>query len=373
MQRDLDRAAEEVAGAVQLREGKDGVWAVLSTIARFAPVPVREVSRRTGLPVPIVAAICGELRGHGLLDGTRPARLSEAAAAEPALAALRAVPVALDPEQLDAITSELTSIAASAPSVDVAIDQSHCTVETKLRRARYLLEETAAARGRLLLLGDDDLTSVAVSIMARRFEIPLAPLTVLDVDGRVLELIHEHVADADCRVHDLREPLPDDLRGAFDVVLTDPPYTVEGGRLFVARGASALRPRAGAELLLCFGPKDHADSLELYRRIAELGLYPRALVRNFNEYLGAGVLGGVSHLHHLVTGGAAGVAGVGAFDGPIYTGEARVAAREYECTECGAVRRVGRGSRWSTVAELKAAGCDGGCRSTSFRPRARVR
>ena len=365
MQRDagsLDRTAEEVASAVQLREGREGVWAVLSTVARLAPVAVREISRATGLPVPVVAAICGELRGHGVLDGTRPARLSDWAAELPAL---RPLPASLD---LEEIAAELTEIAATAPSVDLAIDQSHCTVETKVRRALYLLRETSLSRSSLLLLGDDDLTSIAVALVAQRYGVA-ANVTVLDVDERVVEFIEQHAPEADCRVHDLREPLPDDLRGAFGVVMTDPPYTVEGAALFLARAVSALRE--SGEVLLCFGPKDHADSLELYRRMVSMGLYPRALHRNFSEYLGAGVLGGVSHLHHLVAVAAAGERPEQAYvDGPIYTG---APARDYECTRCGALRRVGRGARFRSVAELKANGCGDGCESTSFRPRSRTR
>jgi hypothetical protein len=100
-----------------------------------------------------------------------------------------------------------------------------------------------------------------------------------------------------------------------------------------------------------------------------MGLYPRALIRNFSEYLGAGVLGGVSHLHHLVS-VSADRPEASYVDGPIYTA---APARDYECTRCGAVRRVGRGARFRTVAELKASGCGGDCESTSFRPRARAR
>jgi predicted methyltransferase len=366
LQRDLDRAAEEVADSVDLREGKAGVWAVLSTVARLEPVPVRDISRHTGLPVPVVAATCGELRKQGLLDNTRPARLSEMARELPDL---RGLPAERD---LTDVARRLTAIAAEAPGVDVAIDQSHCTVETKLRRASYVLDETAAARSGLLLLGDDDLTSVAVALVARQFGLSV-PLTVLDVDVRVVEFIRSHAPEVDCRVHDLREPLPDDLLGAFGVAMTDPPYTVDGGALFVARAVSALRPGAGGEVLLCFGPKDHGDSLELHRRLVGMGLYPRSVVRNFNEYVGAGVLGGVSHLHHLVAGSGERPAPAASTPGPIYTGDAAPPARDYECTRCGAVRRVGRGARFATVADLKASGCGGGCESTSFRPRARAR
>jgi hypothetical protein len=35
------------------------------------------------------------------------------------------------------------------------------------------------------------------------------------------------------------------------------------------------------------------------RTIVELGLEIRSLTRDFNDYIGAGVLGGTSHLYHL--------------------------------------------------------------------------
>jgi len=66
----------EVAAAVGLAEGEAGVRDVLAAVARLEPVPTRALSRATGLPVPIVAAVCGELRTRGLLARERPTRLS---------------------------------------------------------------------------------------------------------------------------------------------------------------------------------------------------------------------------------------------------------------------------------------------------------
>ena len=47
------------------------------------------------------------------------------------------------------------------------------------------------------------------------------------------------------------------------------------------------------------GPAARADALETQAAIAQLGLAVRSLTPNFNAYLGAGVLGGTSHLYHL--------------------------------------------------------------------------
>jgi len=68
---DVDTVAAEVAAAVGLAEGPAGVADVLRVIARHEPVAAREISRRAELPVPIVAAICNELRKRGVVDRNR--------------------------------------------------------------------------------------------------------------------------------------------------------------------------------------------------------------------------------------------------------------------------------------------------------------
>ena len=46
--------------------------------------------------------------------------------------------------------------------------------------------------------------------------------------------------------------------------------------------------------------------------------------RDFNEYVGAGVLGGTSHLYHLVATDDLAPAVTGAFEGPLYTADDRL-------------------------------------------------
>src|SRR5215467_9996927 len=73
---DVDAVTAEVAAAVGLAEGPAGVADVLRLIARHEPVAAREISRRAELPVPIIAAICNELRKRGVVDRSRPVRLT---------------------------------------------------------------------------------------------------------------------------------------------------------------------------------------------------------------------------------------------------------------------------------------------------------
>jgi predicted methyltransferase len=185
------------------------------------------------------------------------------------------------------------------------LDQCHCTVQTKLRRVLALHEADALAGGRVLILGDDDLTSLAVSSVVRRFGAGpvLESLTVVDLDPALVGFLRRELAGAPfpvtCVEHDLRDPLPPALAGAFDTVVTDPPYTVPGLRVFLSRAAAALAG-AGAQVFLSYGSRRPGASLAAQQAITSMGFAVRQLLRDFNEYVGAGVLGGASHLYHLV-------------------------------------------------------------------------
>jgi DNA-directed RNA polymerase subunit RPC12/RpoP len=101
-----------------------------------------------------------------------------------------------------------------------------------------------------------------------------------------------------------------------------------------------------------------------------MGFTVRRLLRNFNEYLGAGVLGGTSHLYQLAT--TSEVRGLvdGLYDGKLYTGDFREPVRSYRCKQCGCVEQVGRGERWASIGALRRARCPH-CRGKTFVPLAR--
>jgi predicted methyltransferase len=125
----------------------------------------------------------------------------------------------------------------------------------------------------------------------------------------------------ECLEHDLREPLPPRLRGAFDTVVTDPPYTVPAARLFLARAAESLAGPGGT-VFFSFGSRRPEAPFQVQRTILDAGFAIRRLVRDFNEYVGAGVLGGTSHLYELAATNAVRPAVTGRFDGALYTADA---------------------------------------------------
>src|ERR1039457_7414152 len=73
---DVDAVVAEVASAVGLAEGGSGVRDIPRAIPRGEPVAARDVSRAAELPVPLVTAVCNELRKRGVVDRGRPVRLT---------------------------------------------------------------------------------------------------------------------------------------------------------------------------------------------------------------------------------------------------------------------------------------------------------
>jgi N4-bis(aminopropyl)spermidine synthase len=331
---ELDPIVVAVAEAVDLAEGTRGVEDVLAALARLEPVSVRVLGRATDLPVPIVAAICGELRGHEVVSQERPVQFTVDGRRRFAAGGPSAVDVSCPTcggrgialsHEVAQLRRGLAAVADAAPPRLVELDQCHCTPKTKLRRVLALHAADAINGRRILLLGDDDLTSVALLRFIRQFGGRIAELVVLDVDGRLLAFIGTELAGAlfpaRCVQWDVRDPLPLSLAARFDTVVTDPPYTVAGANLFVTRAAEALRG-AGSNLFLSFGSRRPGAQFELQRLVIGMGLELRALTRDFNDYVGAGVLGGTSHLYHLVATAELRRAATELHEGPLYTGAA---------------------------------------------------
>lgn len=372
----------EVTGAVGLAEGEAGVREVIRVVRRSGPVATRTLSRATGLPVPIVAAIAGELRKRGIVTRERPTRLTQQGRHLFGDAAQDRIFVGDStdcderrrrvPQELEPVSAELDRISADGPPARTELDQSHCTAETKLRRALALHQAGALEGKRVILLGDDDLVAVAIHLLAAYagFAHTICELTVVDVDTAVLGYVGRQLENAAFPVrlveHDLRRALPPSLVGHFDTVFTDPPYTAAGAEVFLSRAASALASGPGRNVFLAYGPKPPAELLRLQRAVVSMGFVVRRIEPNFNEYLHAGILGGVSNLYHLSSTSETRPLVSEKYDEPMYTGELRT-PRPYRCASCGAIQRVGRGATWSTVDVLRRDGCPE-CGATKFRP-----
>ncbi|MEJ7833847.1 MAG: bis-aminopropyl spermidine synthase family protein [Nocardioides sp.] len=359
----------DVAAAVDLNEGEAGVLRVLRALTVGDRQPTNVVARAARLPVPLAAAVLGELRSRGLVDDRRPAGLTDLGRS--AATALELRPVELPADGLADLVAELEGSLGQTLEADLALDQSFATAATKVRRVLDMIAVGALPTPSLLAVGDDDLISVTVARVQQRLGVRLVgELVVVDVAKPILDEIRHELGGADVDLqlveHDLRQPLPDQLRGRATVAMTDPPYTTQGARLFLSRALEGLRPGPGWDLFLHYGHKPPGPALDLQRVLGELSLVVRELRPGANRYHGAGVIGGASDAWRLEVATAA-RAEVSAYDGPMYTADLRNRPRHYVCAGCGLLELVGPGQAWPMIGELKKQGCPS-CGGTTFAP-----
>lgn len=148
---DVDAVIAEVSAAVGLAEGESGVRDILRVIARSEPVAAREVGRQAELPVPIVTAVCNELRKRGVVDRARPVQLTAEARdllggghqqvnARCPCCGGRGIVI---PAEIAQLAGALEAAAAAAPEAKAELDQTHCTVPTKIHRVLMMHESGA--------------------------------------------------------------------------------------------------------------------------------------------------------------------------------------------------------------------------------------
>jgi hypothetical protein len=118
------------------------------------------------------------------------------------------------------------------------------TLESVLARAELITKLGDADSKRIVVLGDDDLLSIAICLCARPESV-----TVFEIDPRVVDFILTAASrlklpiSAEC--FDLREPLPRKLEGCFHTFVTDPSETLPGLKMFLGRGLFSLKPGEG--------------------------------------------------------------------------------------------------------------------------------
>ena len=371
-----------ISRRMNLKEGEEAVRRILREVYRRGKVGTKDLARATRLPIPVAAAVRRELEKGGILARRGGAVLTERGeryvvedlgmAGKCGLVCPtcsgKKIPLT---EEFSETLRRLREYADLRPEPSPQLDQAFATPETALRRALYMLEEGDLEGRDVLFLGDDDLTSVAVGLLK-----VAGGITVIDIDERLLDVIADisgrEGLGIECVHHDLRKPLPEGLRGRYDVTFTDPPYTVPGLKLFLSRGVEALKVRKTASVYLAFADKPPLEMLEVHRAITEMGLFIRELIPRFNAYEGAEMFANTTFMAKLATTMETRQAITGVFEGKIYTGEVRPTVRVYRC-RCGEKIEVGAGRNFSTIEELKSRGCPRCGSREGFRLYKRVR
>jgi predicted methyltransferase len=226
-------------------------------------------------------------------------------------------PLAAEMGRHGALVTTMHELIAAAPRPRAELDHVPATAATVVRRAVWLWTHYELREARLLCVGDHDLTSLAVALLAAGRPGPRstpgprsapgpnsAPgraggpsVTVVDIDEELLEFLDRSARSLGvrllCRYADLRFGLPPSLAGSADLAFTDPPYTPAGVSLFAARGAQALADRERGRILVAYGYSERTPALggKVQRALLDQGLVFEAVWPAFHTYDGAEAVG----------------------------------------------------------------------------------
>ena len=359
---------EQIAIATNLREGAEGIRNVLASVAQNQKISLKDLANTVHIPLPVVAAVRRELERRNILVRDKGICLTQEGLK---LVSDLGIQSSLASENRS--MSILKDIKSKMPEVNVTLDQAFASPETSFRRVTYANQYDAISGRNVILIGDDDLTSIAIGLNSKKAGKPKR-LVVLEVDPRIIDLITnasaEYSLDIECYLHDLKCPLPPDLKYNFSTVFTDPPYTLTGLELFLARASETLEEGSGKQGYLSFGNKDPDTDHEVFKIISQYGFVPKEIIENFNTYDGGTIIGNVSRMIRIVSGTQRAILPTN-FDRPIYTGDTNISQRSYACSLCGAKHRVGTNCLHIHIEALKKAGCSK-CGNTIFNLAAKI-
>ncbi|NHJ32550.1 MAG: putative methyltransferase [Asgard group archaeon] len=365
--KDTSEILWEIASKSQLKEGKEAVRRILREIFRHGTIGTKSLARKIHLPIPTIAAVRKELENIGLIDRVKKGAILTESGLKFVTDDLKVTflndllcktcdGTRLEfPHEFDEIIAKLKKYTEQRPTPNTSLDQAFGKPITALRRAYFMLQNDDLEGRNILLLGDDDFTSLAIALLNITVNI-----TVLDIDMRLTDVIEkiskENKYNISCIIHDLRKPIPNELIEQFDTILTDPPYTIPGLRLFLSRSVKALKKEKGRKIYLAFPHRAPNEMFDIQKVIMDHGLVIEEIIPGFNLYDGAEIHGNTTSLMVLVTTTNFQPVIEKEFKDVIYTGEISPTIRTYSCTNKHLIQ-IGSTEEIKSIEELKAIGC----------------
>ncbi|KKS15125.1 MAG: hypothetical protein UU72_C0038G0005 [candidate division WWE3 bacterium GW2011_GWB1_41_6] len=184
-------------------------------------------------------------------------------------------------------------------------DQFFATANTSVAKALVLRDKGLISGKNIALLGDDDLVSIVLGLMNEDH----LNVTVFDIDDEILAVIERISKDLNLKnirtvKWDVRTKLNPQFMSAFDVMMTDPPYTRNGIALFLNAGVELLgqnKGHAGKYIFLFYGNsfKSPEKTLKVQEVIADFNMVIEDKIDKFARYYGAESIGSASSLYIL--------------------------------------------------------------------------
>ncbi|MGE0489672.1 MAG: bis-aminopropyl spermidine synthase family protein [Vulcanimicrobiota bacterium] len=166
------------------------------------------------------------------------------------------------------------------PALKLRYEQQFCIPRTTQSRAERMIAALKPG-ARVLVLGDDDLVSLALLHQGGDFEVD-----VLELDEDLVAYLQAKGGDRlTVLQHNLRHGVPDSMKGAYDLVTTDPPYAAKGMRFFLECAVASMAPGPDTRLFLTTFPGLIEKPDQLFADLDELGLNILKTQEHFSRYI----------------------------------------------------------------------------------------
>ena len=162
-------------------------------------------------------------------------------------------------------------------------DQRPITAETTVRRVAYLKMRGDFKNKKIAIIGDDDLTSLALGFVNHARKI-----IVFEIDKRLVDFINKiakkYGLDVKAYEYDLTKKIPQEHFHSFDVFITDPTPKPDPFGFFVAIGLHLLKKEPGKVGYVSFYPSHQFKDVVFQRILTEYNLIVTDMIPRFTEY-----------------------------------------------------------------------------------------
>ncbi|MFX1601661.1 MAG: bis-aminopropyl spermidine synthase family protein, partial [Promethearchaeota archaeon] len=169
MNDDAEKILTIVAEKAQLAEGIEGVRSILLTMYRFPSLKNKKVSQKTGIAIPTLAAVRGELVKTGIIEKRNflgekgrnwvKENLNLVFDYDPLPKNFNNI-IKEIPEEFSYLNN-IKVFLKDRPIPEFALDQSHADFSTIVKKVLYLLKKGDVEGRKIIFLGDDDVISLA--------------------------------------------------------------------------------------------------------------------------------------------------------------------------------------------------------------------
>ena len=178
----------------------------------------------------------------------------------------------------DEIDPEFLKMSLGRPPQLDELEQQCTTLHTSWTRAKKIVN-TASPNSKILVVGDDDLVSLALSCF------PIETIDVLEIESRLVRFLRKKGKDR-LRVfrRDLSHGLPEKFKEQYDIVVSDPMYSDQGMTMFLKSCLQALKPTPHSRFFLSTYPPLLENSADFFSTLSTTGFEIRETHTNFNRY-----------------------------------------------------------------------------------------